>query len=489
MFSSRASDILNSLQVTEATMLLKQYYLGCLAHASYLIADERAGIAVVVDPQRDIDQYLDDAKEQGLQIRYAFLTHFHADFLAGHLELRDGVGATIGLGAKAEAEYAFQPLQDGEVIDLGAVRLEIRATPGHTPEAISIVVYDTEQDATKPHAVLTGDTLFIGDVGRPDLMASVGVTAEELGEMLYDSVHQKLLTLPDETLVYPAHGAGSLCGKNLSTDTVSTIGEQRRYNYALQPMSKAAFVNLVAANQPETPKYFAYDAMRNRQERSTLDTTLEQELTPLTLDEVLRRLNSGAQVVDVRDVADVAGAHLAGSLTISLSGAYATWAGSLLDHEKPIVIVAEPGREYEAAMRLGRIGYDNVAGYLDGGMQALETRPDLVERTERITAPTLAEQLDGPEPPVVLDVRTEQEWQTAHIAGSLNIPLQYLRERLDDVPRDRQLVVHCGSGYRSAIAVSILQQNGVTAPVDMVGGMGAWQASQLKTVTAEAGAQ
>jgi rhodanese-related sulfurtransferase/glyoxylase-like metal-dependent hydrolase (beta-lactamase superfamily II) len=464
-------------------MILKQYYLGCLAHASYLIADEKAGIAAVVDPQRDIGQYLDDAKAQGLQIRYALLTHFHADFLAGHLELRDRVGATIGLGAKAEAEYTFQPLQDGEVLALGAVHLEIRATPGHTPEAISIVVYDTDQDATKPHAVLTGDTLFIGDVGRPDLMASVGVTPEELGGMLYDSVHQKLLTLPDDTLIYPAHGAGSLCGKNLSTDTVSTMGEQRRYNYALQPMRKADFVHLVAANQPETPGYFAYDAMRNRQERPNLDATLEKELTPLSLDAVLRLLKTGAQIIDVREVADIAGAHLAGSLTISLNGAYATWAGSLLDHEQPIVIVAEPGREYEAAMRLGRIGYDNVVGYLDGGMQALESRPDLVERTERITAPTLAEQRAEAEPLVVLDVRTEQEWQTAHIAGSLNIPLQHLRERLDDVPRDRQVVVHCGSGYRSAIAVSILQQYGIATPVDMVGGMGAWEASKLATVT------
>jgi len=460
-------------------VLLKQYYLGCLAHASYLIADEKSGIAAIVDPQRDIDQYLADAKEEGLQIRYAILTHFHADFLAGHLELRDRVGATIGLGAKAEAEYDFQPLQDGEIIEMGAVRLEIRATPGHTPEAISIVVYDTEQDATLPHAVLTGDTLFIGDVGRPDLMASVGVTAEELGGMLYESLHQKLLPLPDKTLVYPAHGAGSLCGKNLSTDTVSTMGEQRHYNYALQPMSKSDFVNLVTANQPETPEYFAYDAIRNRQERPTLNTILEQELTPLTLAEVQHLHNSGAQILDVRDVADVAGAHLAGSLAISLSGAYATWAGNLLDHDTPIVIVSEPGREYEAAMRLGRIGYDNVAGYLNGGMQALETRPDLVERTERITAPTLAEQLGGPEPPLVLDVRTEQEWQTAHITGSLNIPLQHLRERLDDVPRDRQIVVHCGSGYRSAIAVSIFQQHGITAPVDMIGGMGAWEASQM----------
>jgi glyoxylase-like metal-dependent hydrolase (beta-lactamase superfamily II) len=211
-------------------MLLKQYYLGCLAHASYLIADEQTGTAVVVDPQRDIEQYLDDVQRQRLHIRYVFLTHFHADFLAGHLELRDRVGATICLGARAEADYAFQPFHDGETLDLGQVRLQILETPGHTPEAISVLVYDLAQDAQRPHAVLTGDTLFIGDVGRPDLMASSGITADTLAGMLYDSLHQKLLLLPDATLVYPAHGAGSMCGRNLSTDTVSPLGVQKRYN-------------------------------------------------------------------------------------------------------------------------------------------------------------------------------------------------------------------------------------------------------------------
>jgi hydroxyacylglutathione hydrolase len=263
--------------------------------------------------------------------------------------------------------------------------------------------------------VLTGDTLFIGDVGRPDLLASVGVTANELASMLYDSLHQKLLTLPDETLVYPAHGAGSMCGKNLSTDTVSSIGLQRRYNYALQPMSKAAFITLVTADQPEAPQYFAYDAMLNRRERPILTQTLERALTPLTLDGVLRQRNAGAQVVDVREPADFAGAHLYDSINISLRGSFATWAGTLLKRDAPIVLVAEPGCEAEAAMRLGRIGYDHVAAYLEGGMQALAMRPDLVRRTERITAATLAERLATPQPPVVLDVRTVREWQERHM--------------------------------------------------------------------------
>ncbi len=408
-------------------MIFKQYYLGCLAHASYLIGDKATATAVVVDPQRDIEQYVQEAEQQGLEIRYVFLTHFHADFLAGHLELRDRVGATICLGARAEAEYAFQPFGDGDVLEFGHLRLQTLLTPGHTPEGISILVYDLQQNAEQPHAVLTGDTLFIGDVGRPDLMASIGINAEELANLLYDSLHGKLLPLPDETLVYPAHGAGSLCGRNLSTDTVSTMGAQRHYNYALQPMSRETFVTLVTADQPEAPSYFAYDAMLNRRERPTLEEALEQELTPLSLDAVLRLLNTGAQIVDVRDVADFAGAHLQGSLNISLSGAYATWAGTLLDRNRPIVLVAGPGQEREAATRLGRIGFDHVQGYLEGGMQALETRPDLVRRTERITAPTLAEQLASAIPPVILDVRTEKEWQDKRIEGSLNIPLNHLR--------------------------------------------------------------
>lgn len=465
-------------------MQLKQYYLGCLAHASYLIADDTTKTAVVVDPQRDIDQYLDDAARQGLHIRYVILTHFHADFLAGHLELRDRVGAQIVLGARAQADYQFRPVKDGDILEFGSVRLQILETPGHTPEGISILVYDLHKDLRHPRAVLTGDTLFIGDVGRPDLLASIGVTAEELATMLYDSLHHKLLTLPDATLIYPAHGAGSMCGKHLSTDTVSTMGVQRRYNYALQPMSQADFVALVTADQPEAPQYFAYDAMRNRQERPTLPQTLQQALHPLTLDDVLRLMNTGAQVVDVREPADFGGAHLSGSVNISLRGSFATWAGTIVQRTSPIVLVAEPGCEEEAAVRLGRIGYDHIAGYLHGGMQALALRPDLVRRTERITAATLAELLTASPPPVVLDVRTVKEWQDKHIAGSDNIPLPHLEERLLEVPRDRQVVVHCASGYRSSIAASLLARHGFTRVADLVGGFAAWEAAKLDTVVA-----
>lgn len=464
-------------------MILKQYYLGCLAHASYLIGEEACRTAVVVDPQRDIDQYLEDAQRQGLQIRYVFLSHFHADFVAGHLELRDRVGAKIYLGARAQAEYDFTPMKDGDTLELGKVRLQILETPGHSPESISILVYDLKKDDRNPYAVLTGDTLFIGDVGRPDLRASLGWSAAELGSMLYDSLHQKLLKLPDETLLYPAHGAGSLCGKNLSEDTVSTIGIQRRYNYALQPMSKEAFVQIVTADQPEAPDYFRYDAILNTKEHPTLEKTLERTLKPLTLEEVLRLKNEGAQLLDVRDSADFAGAHLIDSINIPLGGKYATWAGTLLDQGKPIVIIAEIGREEEAAIRLGRIGFDSVAGYLEGGMQPLEARPDLVRRTERITASTLAEQLASPQPPIVLDVRTKNEWQEKRIEGSFHIPLNDLKERIHEVPGNRPVVIHCASGYRSSIAVSLLEQHNRENVADLVGGIAAWEAANLDTAT------
>src|SRR5262245_53799106 len=289
-------------------MILHQFYLNCLAHASYLVGDEQTRTAAVVDPQRDIDQYLAFASEHGLRIAHVLLTHFHADFIAGHLELRDRTGAAIYLGAAAKAEYAFTPLHDGDVIEFGRVRLTALETPGHTAESISIVVHDLEKSATAPHAVLTGDTLFIGDVGRPDLRVALGWSATDLGGLLYESLWKKLLTLPDESLVYPAHGAGSLCGKALSKETVSTIGEQRRSNYALQPMTKAAFVDLVTADQPDAPPYFTYDAVLNSQERPTLDEALKH-LTPMTLDQVLALKEVGAQIVDTRDPSDFAAAH------------------------------------------------------------------------------------------------------------------------------------------------------------------------------------
>jgi hydroxyacylglutathione hydrolase len=467
-------------------MKIQQYYLACLSHASYMITDEKTKTAAVVDPQRDIDQYLKDAAAGGYTIKYVFLTHFHADFIAGHIELRDKAGATIHLGSKAEAEFECVQMKDGDRIEFGDVKLEIMETPGHTPEGITILVYDLAKSATEPLAALTGDTLFIGDVGRPDLLASIGVTADELADMLYDSI-QKLVKLPDATLVYPAHGAGSLCGKALSNETVSTIGEQKKFNYALQPMSREAFKQIVTADQPDAPDYFVHDAILNRKERTALHDAMEKQLKPLGIDEVLALEKSGGQLLDVRDGIDFEGGHLRGSLNIALSGKYATWAGSMLTHDKPIVVIAEEGGEEEAVMRLGRIGFDNVAGFLADGMRALEHRGDLVERTERITAPALAEWLAGDRPdagatPVILDIRSEAEHAGGHVAGSLNIPLPKLEERIGEVPHG-PVVVHCEGGYRSAIGASLLQRLGRAGVHDLVGGFKAWLATKAPAAT------
>jgi len=461
-------------------VILKQFYLNCLAHASYLVGDQQSHVAAVVDPQRDIDQYIAFAAEHDLRIAHVFLTHFHADFIAGHLELRDRTGATIYLGAAAKAEYQFTPLHDGDVVELGRVRLKVLETPGHTAESISLLVYDLDRSAADPQAVLTGDTLFIGDVGRPDLRVALGWSASDLGGLLYDSLRQKLLPLPDATQVYPAHGAGSLCGKALSKETVSTMGEQRRSNYALQPMGKAAFVELVTADQPDAPSYFTYDAVLNSKERPTLDQTLER-VNPLALDQLLALQEVGAQILDTRDPAEFAAAHLAGSVNIGLRGQYATWAGTVLNREHPIVIIADPGHEHEAATRLGRIGFDHVVGYLAGGLVSLESRPDLTRTTERLSAQVASERASGsPEKAALLvDVRAPGERKQKRIEASVSIPLNHLGERLSELPADRPLIVHCAGGYRSSIAASLLQREGFDRVSEIAGGITAWEAANL----------
>jgi hydroxyacylglutathione hydrolase len=460
-------------------MILEQFYLNCLGHASYLIGDEKTRVAAVIDPQRDVERYLEAAQRLSLQIRYVFLTHLHADFIAGHLELRDRVGAKIYLGAMAQAEYEFTPMKDGDLLEFGKVRLKTLETPGHTPESISILVYDLAKDERNPRAVLTGDTLFVGDVRRPDLRASLGWKPVDLARLLYGSLNAKLLGLPDSTLVYPAHGAGSLCGRNISKETMSTIGNERRSNYALQPMSEEAFVKMITADQPEAPAYFTYDAVLNSKERPTLEETLERVLKPLSLDQVISMKEAGAQVIDVRDPDEFSKAHLAGSINIGLGGQYATWAGTLLTREKPIVLIANPGHEPEAAMRLGRIGFDNIAGYLKDGVQVLEARRDLARGTDRIVPPTLAEELASANPPVVLDVRAPKEWNSKRIGGSINIGLNHLAERLGELPHERKIVVHCAGGYRSSIAASILQQQGFENIGELTGGIAAWEAAKL----------
>ena len=456
-------------------MIFKQYYLTSLSHASYLIGDEESQLAAIVDPQRDVDQYLEDLQKHQLQLRYVFLTHFHADFVAGHTELHHYTGAEICLGAHAHANYPFLPMTHGTEVELGAIRLKVLETPGHTPESISIIIYDGTLTTEKPYAVLTGDTLFVGDVGRPDLMASVGIDPRTLGGQLYESLHTSLLQLPHETLVYPAHGAGSFCGKKLGYKTWSTIGDEVYQNYALQPMTKDAFIEVVNMDQPEAPDYFGYDAFLNRRDRPTLEDTMNQALRPMNLEEVLHSKSAGAQIVDVRSPKVFAEGHLCGSVNIGLEGKFETWAGMIVNRETPIIIVAEPGQEKEALIRLGRIGYDHVAGYLKKGVQALAATPELVRKTERITATQLSEQIMTANRPHILDVRSTREWQQRHVDDSRNIPLPKLRGRLQEIPTDRAVVVYCASGYRSSIAASVLEHHGLTNVMDLIGGFDAWE--------------
>jgi len=442
-------------------MILEQFYLGCLSHASYILGDEKTKTAVIVDPQRDVDLYLEAAAEKGLKIKHVFLTHFHADFLAGHLELREKTGAVIHLGASAEAEFAFVPAKDGEVYDWGDLRVKIMETPGHTPEGISLLVYDLAQSADKPKAVLTGDTLFVGDVGRPDLLASIGYTSEQLGDMLYDSIHSKLLKLEDDVIVYPAHGKGSMCGKNLGDDPFSTIGKERIENYALADMSKEQFLDIVTEDQPEAPHYFVHDAILNRKEHELLGPILARALKPLSLEDVCKLRGEGKQILDAREPADYAREHLKGSINVGLEGPYASQCGSVLDLKIPIVVIADPDEEEEAVVRLGRIGLANtIVGFLEGGADAWEGKNSEIASIPIVKSEGLKEMLDGDSPPVILDVRVPMERNRGAIANTVWIPLIELPARMGELDKTKHMVVSCETGFRSATALGILENAG-----------------------------
>jgi hydroxyacylglutathione hydrolase len=458
-------------------MFFRQYYLNCLSHASYLIGDTTTGRAVVVDPQRDVAEYLSDAEAHGLSIVHVLETHFHADFLSGHLELASQTGATIGFGraAAGRAEFPIETFADGDRIRLGEVELEIRETPGHTPESISIVVYPHGGDMS-PYGVLTGDTMFIGDVGRPDLLASFGVTAEELARQLFRSLHDKLLTLPDDTKVFPAHGAGSACGKNLSTETVSTIGEQRRTNYALAPMSEAEFVEAVTQGQSVAPLYFSFAANRNRELRELLAEDVD--VPTLTISEALAHQHHGALVIDAREDMAFAAGHLRGSVNVGLGGRFAEYCGEVMAPQTPIVLVTPPGHEAEAKVRLSRIGFDRVLGALENPVDTFVAHPELIEPLSRLSAESLAERIRTVPGLVLVDVRNRGEIELGTIGGARVISLPELLTNLDQLDRTAPTVVFCAGGYRSAIASSLLRAHGFSDVSDLVGGYTAWQAHQ-----------
>jgi glyoxylase-like metal-dependent hydrolase (beta-lactamase superfamily II)/rhodanese-related sulfurtransferase len=452
-------------------MILQQYYLDCLSHASYLIADEITGRAVVVDPQRDVAEYVTDAKEQGLTIELVIETHFHADFLSGHLELAKATGAKIVYSSVAQTEFESMGVADGERYSLGDVTLEFRHTPGHTPESLSMVIYEHAED-TVPYGVMTGDTLFIGDVGRPDLLASIGFTREELADKLYDSLHDKLMTLPDATRVYPAHGAGSACGKNLSTDLWSTMGDQKATNYALRAPDKATFMNLVTEGQPPAPGYFVYDAILNRKDRELLDET--KMPTAMTYDEVRTAIDGGAVLVDGRTPEEFALGHLRRAVNIGLEGRYAEFAGSVLPSDVDIVLVTEPGQELEGKNRLARIGFDRVIGYLAEPYQVMFAHEDDVQVASRLTAKAFDERASHVRNLQIVDVRNPGEVEAGSIPNAIPIPVGQLPARLVELDAGKPTVVYCAGGYRSSVAASLLRQHGFTDVSDILGGYGAW---------------
>jgi hydroxyacylglutathione hydrolase len=450
-------------------VFFRQYYLGCLSHASYLIGDTTTGRAVVVDPQRDVEQYIADATEHGLKIERVIETHFHADFLSGHLELAEQQGAVISFGAAGEGKVDFDAdfLHDGQVLSLGEVTLEVMATPGHTPESISVVVREKATDEV-PYGVLTGDTLFIGDVGRPDLLSSEGESADDLARMLYRSLREKLMRLPDETRVFPAHGAGSACGKNLSTETQSTIGEQRRWNYALRPTSEDAFVEAVLQGQAAAPLYFAFSSIRNRQAHPILHE--EDPPQSLTFDEVMDAQRAGATIVDCRDDIDFAAGHIRGSINVGLGGRFAEYTGEVVAAGTRIVLVAPPGHEIEARVRLARIGFDTVAGVLADPIREFLAHPELIDAASRVTSSELATHTDVQ----ILDVRGPGELEGGTIPGAVTIPLAELVPRLDELDRDAPTVVYCAGGYRSSTAASVLRAAGFADVSDVLGGWSGW---------------
>ncbi|GGJ90653.1 MBL fold hydrolase [Pilimelia anulata] len=451
-------------------MRLSQYYLECLSQASYLVADEASGRAVIIDPRRDPGELLAECVAAGLTVEGVINTHFHADFVSGHLEVAAATGAWIGYGRRAETEYPIRRLADGETIVLGDVTLTIMETPGHTPESISILVRERAADP-EPHAVLTGDTLFIGDVGRPDLLSSAGLTAEELGGLLYGSI-QRLMALPDGVRVLPAHGAGSSCGKNLSTERHSTIGEQRRTNYACAPMGEREFVALVTSGQKAAPGYFAFAAALNKQQRPLY---ADHRVPTLGWPAAAALLADGVAVLDARDAESFALGHLRGAVNVPLDGRFAETAGTVLRPDTPLLVLAPDGRADEVVTRLARVGFDALRGVLTPPLPL----PAQV-RSARVDAPVLRELLAGAAPPVVLDVRNAGERADgAYIEGSRHIPLAELPTRLGELPTDRPVVVHCAGGYRSSVAASLLRRATPDAEVsDLRGGYAAWAARQ-----------
>jgi len=448
-------------------MKFKQFYLGCLSHASYYLGSN--GEAAVIDPQRDVQQYIDEAEANGQKIKYVIETHSHADFVSGHVELAERTGAEIVYGQRANTQFPTHKVKDGDELMVGDITLKFFETPGHTPEGITILAAGTEGD---PNKLFTGDTLFIGDVGRPDLIGSKGFTAEQMGGMLYDSLHEKILPMPDETEVYPAHGAGSLCGKSLSKETWSTLGNQRQFNYALQPMSKEEFVKLVAADQPEVPAYFPKSAAKNLQGSAPLsDLAKPKELSTTEID------NFDGVVLDVRKNSEYGAGHIPNSVNIGLGGQFATWAGTLIPIGTALAVTAGTQEQVdEAVMRLARVGHENVIGYI-----LIDVYKGRMKTVEQISVEEVSEITRNSEDMQFVDVRRIGEYNGGHALRSLNIPLDKLERDIEKLDPTAPTYVICQGGYRSSIGTGILENAGFQKLYNVTGGTAAWIKAGLET--------
>lgn len=466
-------------------MNFKQFYLGCLSHASYYIGS--SGEAAIIDPQRDVQQYIDEAGANGEKIKYVIETHSHADFVSGHVELAEKTGAEIIYGQRANTRFATHKVKDGDELFVGKVKLRFLETPGHTPEGITVIAeemtlggeWEADRSVRAPAKLFTGDTLFIGDVGRPDLIGSKGFTAAEMGEMLYDSLHNKILPLPDETEIYPAHGAGSLCGKSLSNETWSTLGNQRKFNYALQPMSKEDFVKIVAANQPEVPAYFPKSAAKNLEGSASLaDLEKPRQLSTEEID------NFDGVVLDIRNNSEFGGGHVANAINIGLGGQFASWAGTMIPIGTLIAIVAETQEQVdEAFMRLARVGHESVTGFI-----LIQNYTGAKKQIEQVSVEEVYELTQTEKYIQFVDVRRSAEHANGHAVRTVNIPLNKLASDFDKLDPNTPTYVICQGGYRSSLATCILENAGFEKIYNVTGGTSAWIEAGLKTETSQTAA-
>ena len=449
-------------------MFIKQIYTDCISEAAYFV--ESNGEAIVIDPLRDIDVYLQLAQEHNATIKYIFETHFHADFVSGHLDLGEKTGAPIVYGPETHAAFEFHLAKDGEIFKIGNITIEVMHTPGHTLESSCYLLKD---ETGKPYCLFTGDTLFVGDVGRPDL-SSGNLSKEELASIMYDSIHNKLLKLPDDVIVYPAHGAGSSCGKNISSETSSTIGKERQTNYALKEQSKEEFIRAVTQDLNEAPVYFSVNAKINKEGYDKLDEVKSKGLTPLSVEELKSKRKEGFVLLDTRPADEFTSGFVPGSIFIGLEGRFAEWAGTLLSFKTPILLITTPGMEEETVIRLARVGFDNVEGFLRGGFEAWKNAGKKIDLVIDVEADELAMDLPFDDKLLVVDVRKPNEFVEGHVKDSLNIPLSEMTDvaQIAHLEEDQNIYVHCAGGYRSVIAASLLKQQGYHNLRNVLGGWG-----------------